>query len=111
MYLAFINGIWNSKEDAAKSASKISKATGDELVWSLINDTKIWPIGDVVESLIFKLDISSKVVNMAVKFFKFLIKLSNDELNHPPIVVIAHSQGAMICELALKSSASKNEKN
>lgn len=104
---AFINGIWNSKDDAAKSASKISKATGDELVWSLINDTKIWPIGDVVESLIFKLDISSKVVNMAVKFFKFLINLSDDEPNHPPIVVIAHSQGAMICELALKKLSAK----
>lgn len=104
---AFINGIWNSKDAAAKSASKISKATGDELVWSLINDTKIWPIGDVIESLLFKLDIGSKVVNMAVKFFKFLIELSNDEPNHPPIVVIAHSQGAMICELALKKLSAK----
>ena len=99
---AFINGIWNSKDHAMESALKISTYAGGEFVWSLINDTKIWPIGDVVESLFFKVGLESKVVKMTVKFFKFLLKLSHDEPNHPPVIVIAHSQGAMISELALQ---------
>ena len=104
---AFINGVWNSKDGALQSASKISKYAGGELVWSLINDTKVWPIGDIVESLAFKVGIESKIVEMAVKFFKFLIKLFNDDPNHPPIVIIAHSQGAMISELASKHLTQK----
>jgi len=97
---AFINGIWNSKESALESASQVSASVEGELVWSLINDTKIWPIGDIIESLAFKVGIKSKVIHMAVKFFKFLIKLSLDGSNHPPIVIIVHSQGAMISKLA-----------
>lgn len=57
-----------------QSASKISEYASGELVWSLINDTKVWPIRDIVESLAFKVRIESKIVEMAVKFFKFLIK-------------------------------------
>src|SRR5699024_6821924 len=98
----FMNGVLNSEESAMQSASKISALVAGELVRSLINDTKVWPVGDIVESLAFKVGIESKIAEMATKFFKFLIKLSNDDPNHPPIVIIAHSQGAMISELASK---------
>jgi len=95
----FINGISNSAQQALQSANLISKHANGERVWSLVNDAKF--LGNLIEAAAQKLNYRSEVVKFGVQFLKFLIELSDQSPLKPPIVVFAHSQGALIIDLAL----------
>ncbi len=49
-----------------------------------------------------KFDIDTPIVLLAEKLFRYLLNLSKKNKPEPPIVVFAHSQGAIIAEHALK---------
>lgn len=95
----FVNGISNSAQQALQSANLISKLANGEQVWSLVNDAKFW--GNLLEAVAQKLNYRSEVVKFGLQFLRFLIELSNQSPSKPPIVVFAHSQGALIVDLAL----------
>jgi hypothetical protein len=99
---AFINGISNSREDALKSAQLISDAAEGEQVLSLPNDRSIWTLGNLITAIAQKGLLGTAVVNLAVRFFRHLINLSDEDTAHPPIIIFVHSQGAIIAEHALE---------
>ncbi len=57
---------------------------------------------DFVACIFLKLNIDTWIINPAVKFFQHLIFLSKNNDSITPIVVFAHSMGAIIVEHALK---------
>lgn len=93
---AFINGISNSKEEAFESADLISKATNGEMVLSMPNDQILGGIGNFIACLIKKCFTDSPVVDSAVKFFRYLLKQSDDASEHPSVIIFVHSRGAII---------------
>lgn len=97
----FINGVWNPKENALKSARLISDSTGGEEVLSMPNDMLGWS-DDVGVCILLKIGMDTPVVHLAVKFLKHLLFLSIESGVNLPIVVFAHSMGAIICEHALE---------
>jgi hypothetical protein len=99
---AFINGISNSREDALKSAQLISDAAEGEQVLSLPNDRSIWTLGNLITAIVQKGFLGTAVVNLAVRFFRHLINLSDEDTTHPSIIIFVHSQGAIIAEHALE---------
>lgn len=99
---AFINGISNSKEEAFESADLISKAANGEMVLSMPNDQILGGIGNFIACLIKKCFTDTPVVDSAVKFFRYLLKQSDDTPELPPVIVFVHSQGAIITEHALE---------
>jgi len=97
----FINGIRNTKEEALESCYLISTIAQQERVLSLNNDQVLQGIKEIGVALLLKLGIDTPVVKKAVMFFRYLLSLSKDEENNPPVIVFAHSQGAAIAEHAL----------
>ena len=97
----FINGVWNPKENALKSANLISTLTGGEQVLSMPNDMLGW-LDDLGVCALLKIGIDTPVVRLAVKFLKHLLLLSNENSITVPVVVFAHSMGAIICEHAIE---------
>ncbi len=93
----FINGIYNTKERALRSAKIIAEAARGEAVHSLPNDTQSGI--DLLTVLVQKSAVDTPVIHLATHFFRHLIALA-DKLR--PVVIFAHSQGAIICERALK---------
>lgn len=104
----FINGISNSASQALKSATVISKFTGDQHVLYLINNAGC--LGNLTDVAIQKIEINNQIVKFGAQFFKMLIELADASPSKPPIVILAHSQGALIAYLALKLLKSE-EKN
>lgn len=98
----FINGILNSREGALESAELISSYANEEEVLSLPNDSLILGAKDVGVCISLKIGIHTPIVSWAAKFFRYLLALSNKEDSQPPVIVFAHSQGAIISEHALK---------
>ena len=98
---AFINGIDNSKKDALKSAEQISAMTGGERVLSMPNDTR-GKLIDFCRCGVLKASIDDPIISWAIKFLRYLLALGNQENCLAPIVVFAHSQGAIILERALE---------
>lgn len=98
----FINGIKNSKEAALESATLISNAADGEAVFSMPNDSQAGGIIDGLACFVLKLCIDTPVVKLAVKFFKYLLMLSEQDSSRPPVIIFAHSQGAIISEHALE---------
>lgn len=94
---AFINGIFNTKEDALKAATRISAMAGGERVLSMQNDTR-WLL-DLGDCAILKTSIDVPVINRTVKFLEYLLALEEE---NSPIVLFAHSQGGIILEHALE---------
>jgi hypothetical protein len=97
----FINGVWNPKENALKSAHLISTLTGGEQVLSMPNDMLGW-LDDLGVCALLKIGIDTPVVRLAVKFLKHLLLLSNENSITVPVIVFAHSMGAIICEHAIE---------
>ena len=95
---AFINGIFNTKEDSLEAARKISSMAGGERVLSMQNDTR-W-IFDLGDCAILKTSIDVPVINRTVKFLQYLLALEEEEKS--PVVLFAHSQGGIILEHALE---------
>jgi hypothetical protein len=96
----FINGILNTSTRARKSAALVCNMTGGEHVWYLSNDASIGSCGDAV---VQKKGYDTKTVKLCVQFFKMLADLAEQSPStvKPPIVVFAHSQGALIANIAL----------
>ena len=95
----FVNGVSNTAASALKSARAISKYAKGEKVWSLVNDQS-WALNlDQVAAQ--KLGFSTEVTKFGTLFLRFLIEQSEKYANRPPVVVFAHSQGALIVDLAL----------
>jgi len=97
----FINGMFNSALQAQKSATFISKCTGDQHVIYLVNDAGC--LGNASDAAMQKKGIHNQTVKFGAQFFRMLIKLSdaNPSKDKPPIVIFTHSQGALIANLAL----------
>lgn len=98
----FINGILNSREGALESAELISTHTGWEQVLSLPNDSQLLGAKDAGVCISLKLGVDTPIVSWAAKFFRYLLALSKKEDSNPPVIIFAHSQGAIISEHALK---------
>ncbi len=96
----FINGIYNTKAAARQSTELISSAASDEAIFSLPNDTK-W-VADLLVCGILKLSIDSPIVILAEYFFRYLLAEAKRDEHKTPIIIFAHSQGAIICEHALE---------
>ena len=84
--------------------------TGGEEVLSMPNDRILFGLGDIIACALQKLLIDTPVVDLAVKFFRCLITLSENNPKHPAIIVFVHSQGAIITEHALEH-LTVNERN
>lgn len=97
----FINGIFNTPMQALKSASLISQYTGNQHVLSLINDGGL--LGNLPDAAMQKIGIHNKIIKFGAQFFEMLVKISDSHLSadKPPVIVFAHSQGALIAHLAL----------
>jgi hypothetical protein len=95
----FINGMSNNRNRALHSTEIISRATGGEAVISLPNDTQ-YPI-DLLAIFAQKNAVDTPTIFLAARFFHYLIALQEKNPNKP-IVIFAHSQGAIICEKALQ---------
>lgn len=96
---AYVNGVSNTKADALKSARSISKHAQGEKVWSLVNDQSwAWNIDRAV---VQNLGFSTQVIRFGTMFLRFLLEQSANRTDKPPVVVFAHSQGALIMDLAL----------
>jgi hypothetical protein len=98
----FINGILNSREGALESAELIATHTGGEQILSLPNDSQLLGAKDAGVCFSLKLGIDTPIVSWAAKFFRYMLALSSKEEANPPVIVFAHSQGAIISEHALK---------
>lgn len=98
----FINGVSNSKDEALASAHLISTTAGGEVVLSMPNDSKLLGVKDCLACLILKASIDTPVITWAVEFFRYLLHLSHQDNQQLPVVVFAHSQGAIISEHALR---------
>jgi hypothetical protein len=108
----YINGMSTPAEREKHCATLISKYAEGEHVWCLVNapTCENWgTVKDLLSQKVHKIN-ETQVVKNASQFFKFLIDISNQDLSHPPIVIFAHSQGALIADLALNylTSAERN---
>jgi hypothetical protein len=95
----FINGLFNTPKKALESATLISNLAGGEHVWYLVNDS----LSSCTDAIAQKLGQHSESVKFGIQFFKMLISLSDEHpsQNKPQIIIFAHSQGALIADLAL----------
>lgn len=99
---AFVNGVSNTKDEALASAEMISKAAKNEMVLSMPNDTVFSGLKDGTACIVLKLGIDTPIVQWAAKFFRYLLKRSDENSSHPPVIIFVHSQGAIISEHALE---------
>jgi hypothetical protein len=106
----FINGIKNSKDEALESAEKISQAARGERVYYMPNDTVLYGVKDAIVCLALKLTANTPIVQWAAKFFRYLLSESKKDKTHPPVIIMAHSQGAIITERALEMLSKKERK-
>lgn len=98
----FINGVRNSKDEALASAHLISTAADGEVVLSMPNDSEFYGLKDFLACITLKASIDTPIVTWAVEFFRYLLHLSNQGNQQLPVIVFAHSQGAIISEHALQ---------
>ena len=75
--------------------------TGGEGVLSMPNDTR-GKLIDFCRCGVLKAAINDPIVSWAIKFLRYLLALGNQENCPVPIVIFAHSQGAIILERALE---------
>lgn len=96
----FVNGILNTSTRARDSATLVRNMTGGEHVWYLVNDAFIGSCGDAIAQ---KKGHETKTVKFCVQFFNMLADLSEQSSStiKPPIIIFAHSQGALIANMAL----------
>jgi hypothetical protein len=98
----FINGIINPTFMAKKNLQKMVEAVNGEQVWGMINDTGLAQAFGASDAFSMKFGMSPEIVNTAIDYIHFLIDQSEKHSEKPPIIIIAHSEGAMIAEFAVK---------
>lgn len=106
----FVNGICNGQQKAVENLATMVKAVKGERVWGLINNTGLIRCGGVSDTCSMKLGLSPEIVNIAFEYLNFLILNAENESCQLPIIVVAHSEGAMIVERAAKRLTSSNQK-
>ena len=72
------------------------------MVLSMPNDTDFFGLKDGAACIVLKLGIDTPIVQWTAKFFRYLLKKSEVNSSHPPVIVFVHSQGAIISEHALE---------
>lgn len=97
----FINGVWNSTKGGLESAQLISDMAQGEQILSMPNDM-IDKGSDLAVCFILKCNIDTPIVRITAKFFRYLLHLSDQDRSDRPVVILAHSMGAIICEHALE---------
>lgn len=97
----FINGVWNGRDAALESAQLISDMVQDEQVFSMPNDM-IDKGSDLAVCFILKCNIDTPIVRTTAKFLQYLLHIADQDHSDRPIVVFAHSMGAIICEHAIE---------
>ena len=90
----FINGISNTKVDALRSTEIISTAANDEAVLSMPNDTS--RLLDLFACGALKCGMDIPIIMLAVHFLRYLLSLANAGTHKVPVIIFAHSQGAII---------------
>lgn len=96
----FINGVDNTREEALASAKMISKKVGGEEIFTLQNDT--WgKKDDVLTCIVLKISVDTPAVKRAIEFVRHPLSLGKQK-HECPIVIFAHSQGAIIMEHVLE---------
>lgn len=98
----YVNGVFTKPPRAQECTALIEKYTKGQQVWSLVNNATPKTLGRLIDALEQKFNLESDIVKNGVHFLKFLIDLSNQDFLHPPVVIFAHSQGALIVDLALE---------
>ena len=97
----FINGIWNIKEEALESAQLISNIANGAQVFSMPNDT-LGKGADWGVCIKLKMNVDTMIIKNAISFFRYLLEVASKEDYEVPIVIFAHSMGAIIAEHALE---------
>ncbi len=97
----FINGVKTEPQRSTECAAIISNFAKGQQVWSLVNDGEFKNFFNIPDAIKQTLGHLSPSITRCAHFFKFLIDQSNRSPAQPPIVIIAHSQGALIADLAL----------
>lgn len=95
----FVNGVFNTRKDALESANLIAKAANGERVLSMPNDTAFLGAKDLAECLVLQCGQDTFNIGWTAKFFRYLISLSTED--RVPVIIFAHSQGAIFSEHAL----------
>jgi hypothetical protein len=98
----FFGGISNARDETLASAKLISEASNGELVFTLPNDRRMYGVQDLLLCFSMKMSHDPVIVQTAVKFLQYLLETAEKEAATPPVVVFAHSQGAIIAEHALQ---------
>ena len=107
----FINGISNTRDISLKSATLISDAAGGEEVLLMPNDCMLGGIIDLFICGMLKTGGDTAIVSWAVRFMRYLLGLSEQDNQSLPVILFAHSQGAIICEHAIEQlSVAEREK-
>ncbi|MFZ0566049.1 MAG: DUF3892 domain-containing protein [Chlamydiales bacterium] len=101
----FVNGILNTPAKARESVTLVCNMTRGEHIWYLTNDACIRSSGDAIAQ---KSGHDTETVKFCAQFFKMLVGLADQSSSDvkPPVIVITHSQGALIAHRALERVAS-----
>lgn len=106
----FINGIWNRDIWARNATQMISKMTGGQKVWSLINNWFVCDDSGLIQCFEQKWGLETQIVKNAAKFFQLLLEISQQDPKRPPVVLFLHSQGTLIGNLALDLLSEQDRK-
>ncbi len=106
----FVNGISTNAERALDCATYISNHSGGQQVWSFVNDAYFGNGWTLKDAFYQKLNKETVSVKLCIQFLKFLIDLSKERGEQRPIVIFAHSQGALIVDLALNKLTTEERK-
>jgi hypothetical protein len=98
----FINGIINPPYMAKKNLELMIQAVNGEQVWAFINNTGVDKALGFPDALKMECGYSPKIVDTGIDYINFLSDLSENLPEKPPIIIVAHSEGAMIAEFATK---------
>jgi hypothetical protein len=98
----FINGIINTPSRAQRNLTKMVEAAIGEQVWGFLNATGLHEGYGFPDALSMTFGCTPEIVSDAIEYFKYLVMLSDNDPKKPPIVVVAHSEGAFIAEVAAR---------
>jgi hypothetical protein len=106
----FVNGILNGEQGAKGSAKLISGYAEGERVWLLNNDAMISNFGNLGSAFSQKTGlISTEAIPRAIHYLRLLLSVSQKAGNCVPVVIFAHSQGAMIVNQALNGLSAQEQ--
>lgn len=102
MIWGFINGIFNSPMRAKYNLDRMAKAVNSEHVWGMVNDTSYGRGFGLPDLFSMESGITANIVDHAKAYIRFLLSLAEKEASNPHVIIVAHSEGALIAEKAIK---------